>query len=104
VTDLPTQVLAAIDQAERDAPLVHRENCAYLAYLLDPNDPNPTWPCDCGEPDRIRRRCAADRRTVETWLKTVKNPFVGSVLTPMPPYFIRNLAEGYGITREADRG
>lgn len=45
--------------------------------------------------DRVLRRCTADRRTVEEWLKQVENPFNG--LSDDPPYFIVNLAEAYGL-------
>lgn len=59
-----TRLLEAIDTTEQHAAQVHREDCLYLAYSLDPENPDPTWECDCGVPDRIRRRCAVDRDLV----------------------------------------
>jgi hypothetical protein len=63
VGDLVQQVLAAIDRAERKAGDVHDERCDYLPEYECWH--TGTWPCDCGEPDRIRRRCTADRRIVQ---------------------------------------
>lgn len=48
------------------------------------------------DPSSVLRRCAADRRTVEEWLKQAESPLNG--LSDEPPYFIVNLAKGYGLS------
>lgn len=94
MTDLVSRLLEAIDQRAAKATAA-----LDMAVVLN-------WPRLNGKatmraylhevsPSSTLRRCAADRRTVEEWLKQVENPFNG--LSDVPPYFIVNLFEAYGL-------
>jgi len=115
--DLARRVLAAVDRVEQGAHEVHRESCWSVSYV----GVTQGAACDCGEPDRIRRRCAADRRILEhhkndhlscdTCISDVYDDedSEGNLYTtvfyerfPCPTF--RDLAEGYGITVEARHG
>jgi hypothetical protein len=63
MTDLVSRLLEAIAEAERIAPDVHHSDCqkVHLAYAMSADHRDR---CTCGQPDRIRRRCAEDRAMV----------------------------------------
>lgn len=54
---LAALLLAAIEKAEDGAHEIHDRDC-FLFY-------DPGSGCDCGQPDVVRRQCAADQLVVE---------------------------------------
>lgn len=69
VGDLAARVLAAIDETEQNRWRVHDQECDFGGHTTDITDLTvPSAVCDCSEPDRIARRCAADRETVGQYI------------------------------------
>jgi hypothetical protein len=66
VGDLVSRLLEAIEQVERAAPDVHHLDCqkVHPAYA---ESAHHRGKCTCGEPDRIRQRCARDRGIVDVY-------------------------------------
>jgi hypothetical protein len=63
--DLVSRLLAAIDETAENAVLIHSCDCLTTRWSEGLDS------CDCPQPDRIRRRCAADRKLIEAASKWV---------------------------------
>lgn len=61
------KLLAAITVRETHARWIHRDECGYERIEFGTGD------CSCGQPNDIRRRCAADREIVAACRRIIEN-------------------------------
>jgi hypothetical protein len=63
VDDLSSLLLAAIEETEQRADKIHHFDCRKVDVAL-PQSTRRRENCTCGEPARVRQRCARDRAVV----------------------------------------
>lgn len=90
-----SRLLEAIAVEERRADDIHTLNCDRVLGSISGNVNDS---CDCGEPDRVLRRCAADRRMVKLWQVFHDAGNASTDMHIAADQFLRHLAEGYGLS------
>ena len=110
MTDLPDRLWVAINELDTRRPETHIFGCASFDNCGTCR--SGPYGCDCGEPDRILRRCAADtnrlnrhRPSVGGWRFKGTDTLIcghcstdeewGAVISPCPD--LQDLAACYGV-------